>query len=283
VLEVGASSELVEVSVQSSAGETINPALGQSGASRAIVNLPLKGRNVLVSALLYAGVTESKTGGTVGGLFNIAGGKADSVTFLLDGGNNNNLLNNGVVFNPNPEAVAEFRILTSNYTAEYGRNGGGIISVVTKSGTNGLHGSVYEFLRNDALNANTFFNNRDGRRRDVLKRNQFGFTVGGPIFIPKVVDGKDRFFFFANYQGQRLAQTQTNVGGAITVFTPAELKGDFSLSNSARTGPNAGVVSFLQRYPFFQSDPALAAKGIIDLTRSSSVARKYIAAGLIPT
>jgi len=126
-------------------------------------------------------------GGT--GSFNIAGGRSDSVTFLLDGGINNNLLNNGVVYQPNPDAVAEFRILESNYSAEYGRNGGGIISVVTKSGTNTLHGSAYDFGRNDAFNANSFFNKRQGIPREVLKRQQFGFTLGGPIDIPKVLNG----------------------------------------------------------------------------------------------
>src|SRR5262249_13955883 len=145
--------------------------------SRPIVNLPLNGRNVLSLALLQPGVTET----TGPGNFSIAGGRGDSITFLLDGGNNNNLLNNLVVFNPNPELVAEFRILSSNYTAEYGRNGGGIVSVVTKSGTNHIHGSAYDFLRNDALNANSFFNNRDNFPKQILKRNQFGFQVNGPV------------------------------------------------------------------------------------------------------
>ena len=155
VLMVGAPSETVEVSVQSSTVETVNPTLGQSVTSRPVVNLPLNGRNVLSLALLQPGVTET-TGPSSGG-FSVAGGRGDSITYLLDGGNNNNLLSNLAVFNPNPELVAEFRILTSNYTAEYGRNGGGIISVVTKSGTNQIHGSAYDFLRNDAMDARGFF------------------------------------------------------------------------------------------------------------------------------
>src|SRR5437660_364933 len=91
------------------------------------------------------------------GTFNIAGARADSVTFLLDSGVDNNLISNGVVFTPNPDAVQEFRILTSNYTAEYGRNAGGIISIVTKSGTNHIHGSAFEFNRDSAFSANTYF------------------------------------------------------------------------------------------------------------------------------
>ncbi|HVG21506.1 MAG TPA: TonB-dependent receptor [Blastocatellia bacterium] len=280
-LEVGSVTETVEVSAGAAVVETVSATLGQSITSRPLVNLPLNGRNVLQLALLQPGVSENNPGDGGAGGFNIAGGRADSVTFLLDGGVNNNLLNNGVVYNPNPDTVAEFRILTSNYTAEYGRNAGGIISVVTKSGTNSFHGSVFEFLRNDAFNANSFFNNLNGIPKEVLKRNQFGFTVGGPITIPKVVNGKDRFFFFAGYQGQR--QVKTDTSGPVTVFTPAELNGDFSLSNVTRTGPDPNVVSFLSENPFFQPNPALAARGIIDPSRINPVAQNYIKAGLLPT
>src|SRR5438128_3173512 len=104
------------------------------------------------------------------GTFSVAGQRTDSITYLLDGGLNNNLLDNSVVFNPNPDTIEEFRILTSNYTAEYGRNSGGIVSTVVKSGTNTLHGSLFEYLRNDAFNANTFFNNEQGIDRPILKR-----------------------------------------------------------------------------------------------------------------
>jgi hypothetical protein len=172
--------------------------------------------------------------------------------------------------------VAEFRILTSNYTAEYGRNGAGVISVVTKSGSNQFHGSAFEFLRNTAFDANTYFNKQDLLPRNDLKRHQFGGTFGGPIDIPHVLNGKDRFFFFVAYQGQR--QTQTATESRITTFTPDELNGNFSAS------PDAGTVAaFLQGNPYFQSDPVLAAQGIIDPTKIDPVAQNYIALGLIPT
>jgi hypothetical protein len=136
-LEVGAANEEVLVESQGSGVETINPTLGQSVTSRPIVNLPLNGRNVLSLALLQPGVTEDNPDDTSTSQgFNIGGGRTDSVTYLLDGGLNNDLISNGVVYNPNPDSVAEFRILTSNYTAEYGRSGSGVISVVTKSGSN---------------------------------------------------------------------------------------------------------------------------------------------------
>lgn len=268
-LEAGAVTEVVEVSAGGAVIETSNPTLGQSVTSRPLVNLPLNGRNVLSLALLMPGVQET-TGPNSGG-FSVAGGRGDSVTYLLDGGVNNNLLSNLIVLNPNPDTVAEFRILTSNYTAEYGRNGGGIISVVTKSGTNSIHGSAFEFLRNDALNANTFFNNRNNLPREVLKRNQYGFTIGGPVVIPKLLDGRDRVFFFAGFQGQRIVQTVT--GGPTPTFTPAELTGDFSRSNTNRNGPNPDVVAYLQANPFFQPNASLRAQGFID---PSKIGRAHV-------
>src|SRR5258708_4521904 len=298
-LEIGSVAEVIEVKEQAEVVETVNPTLGASVTGRALTDLPLNGRNVLQLALLQPGVTPNNPDDTGQGFFNIAGGRADSVTFLLDGGLNNEQLANGVVFNPNPDAVAEFRILENNYTAEYGRNGGGIISEVLKSGTNQWHGSAFEFVRNDLLNANTFFNKNDATNllpREVLKRNQYGGTFGGPITIPHLVHGKDRFFFFVDYSGQRQVQKESRTG--VVTFTPAQLNGDFSNGGS----PDPGVVCFLTgnnpggtpctdangntpgvAHTFFQSNPALAAQCIIDPTKINSVARKYIAAGLITT
>src|SRR6202041_947133 len=203
VLEVGAATQVIEVTGDVTQVDTVSDTIGTSVVGETIQRAPLNGRNVLDLALLQPGVTETNGDSTAAGTYSIAGGRTDSVTFLLDGGLNNNLLDNSVVYNPNPDTIAEFRILESNYSAEYGRNGGGVISVVTKSGTNDWHGSAFEFLRNNDLNANSFFNKSDPANpllRNVLKRNQFGGTFGGPITIPKVVHGKDRFFFFVGYQ-----------------------------------------------------------------------------------
>ena len=279
-LLLGQTTETVEVHEQVSNVETANVTIGETVTGPAVQQAPLNGRDVLNLALLQPGVTETDPDNTGAGKFSIAGGRTDSVTYLLDGGLNNSLLDNSVVFNPNPDTIAEFRILESNYSAEYGRNAGGIISVVTKSGTNQWHGSAFDFVRNDALNANTFFNNATidpstGKTlaRDILKRNQYGATLGGPITIPHVVHGQDRFFFFVGYQGQRLSQKQTN--GVVTVFTPAEVNnGDFSA--------DPGVVAFLQSHPFFQPDPNKAAAGIIDPTTFNPLAVKLITMGLMP-
>jgi hypothetical protein len=276
-MEVGNVSESVEISAGTSTVETVNSTIGESITARPLQDLPLNGRNALNLALLLPGVTPNNSDDTSAGFFNIAGGRSDSVTFLLDGGLNNDLLDNGIVYNPNPDALAEFRILKSDYGAEYGRNAGGIVSEVIKSGTNQIHGTVYEFLRNTDFDANQFFNNLNGEPRDVLNRSQFGFTLGGPFFIPKVFNGKDRAFWFVSYEGQRQTSQQAE---QTPTFTPAEMKGDFSGTDSA---DKTDIIEFLKANPFFQPDASQAAKGIIAPDRINPIAENYIKAGLIPT
>src|SRR5215472_1674711 len=235
-LKVGSLSETVRVESQAAQVETISPTIGGTVTGAPIQNLPLNGRNTLDLALTQPGVVpiadDLGTYGTSNGGSNgfagisVAGARGDAVTYLLDGGLNNRVTSNQVVFNPNPEAVEEFRLMENNYTAEYGRNGGGTISEVIKSGSNSLHGSLYDYMRNDAFNASDFFDNAQGNPRPVLKRHQFGGTVGGPITVPHLLNGKDRFFFFFGYQGQR--QTATENQGFVTTYTPAQIGGDFS-------------------------------------------------------
>ena len=289
-LKVGASRQTVEVSSETSNVESVSATLGASVTNRPILDLPLNGRNVLDLALLQPGVTPTNEGSfyntTTGntnstGGFSISGGRNDSITYLLDGGINNSFLYNDIVYNPNPDSIQEFRILTSNYSAEYGRNAGGVISIITKSGTNALHGTVFDFLRNDDLNANSFFSNQQGQPREILKRNQFGFSVGGPVVIPKVINGRSKLLFFGSYQGQR--QTQTQRSGQIAVFTPGELQGNFSRSNDGGDGPLPSLVGFLQSHPAYQPNPTLALQGIVNPGSIDPVAAAYIRAGLIPT
>lgn len=305
-LKLGAVNETVEVQSQSAQVETVNPTVGGTVTGKAIQDLPLNGRNTLDLALTQPGVTPiaddigtygtSNGGATEEGLggISVAGGRGDAITYLLDGGMNNRTTSNQVVFNPNPEAVAEFRLLENNYTAEYGRNGGGTISVVLKSGSNSLHGSLFEYLRNDDFNANDYIDNEIGQPRQVLKRNQFGGVIGGPITLGKWLNGKDRFFFFFGYQGQRLSQTvdEAAVVGPVTVYTPAELGGNFSgdpfvecflTGNTAINLPDGLGPCASSAHTYYQSNPALAAQGIIDPTKINPVAQKYVAAGLIPT
>ena len=278
-LNIGKTAESIAVEAETSDVETVNSTISGAVTGRPVQELPLNGRNALDLALTLPGVVETNPDSNASGTYSVGGGRSDSVTFLLDGGLNNNLINNGVVLNPNPDAIAEFRVLQNNYTAEYGRNSGGIISVVTKSGTNQVHGSLFDFVRNDAFNANTFFNNQQGLPVPVLKRQQFGATLGGPISIPKLFSGHDRLFFFVGYQGQR--QSASAFAPAVTVYTPAELGGDFSHAVSG--GPDPNVAAFLQSNPYFQPNPSLAAQAIIDPTRIDPVAQRYVSNNLLPT
>jgi hypothetical protein len=278
-LAIGKTTETVVVEAESLNVETVNSTIGQSVTGRPVQELPLNGRNVLDLALTLPGVLETNPDSNSAGTYSVGGGRSDSVTFLLDGGMNNDLLDNGVVYNPNPDTVAEFKVLQNNYTAEYGRNAGGIISVVTKSGTNQLHGSLFDYVRNDAFNANSFFNNINDLPVPVLKREQFGGTLGGPVTIPKIIHGHDHLFFFVGYQGQRQSAVATNPG--VSVYTPAELTGDFS--HAVNGGPDPLVSSFLQQFPYFQPNPNLASQAIIDPARIDPVAQAYIKAGLLPS
>jgi hypothetical protein len=281
-MEVGAESQTVDVGAEAAPVETVNPTLGQSITGRTLTNMPLNGRDMLDLALLQPGVTESNDDNEGAGKYSIAGGRTDSVTFLLDGGNNNDLLDNSNVLDPNPDAIEEFRILTSDYTAEYGRNGGGIISVVTKSGTNKIHGSLFEFIRNRDFDANDYFNKQQDLPRLDLKRNQFGATLGGPII-------KDKTFFFLAYQGQRQNQAYPLIDSP--VYTPQELQGNFSEAEPydgvvcilTAGCPDPNVVTFLAANPWFTTPNGSVANAIIDPTKIDPIAQNYIKAGLIPT
>ncbi len=273
-MEVGVESQTVDVGAEAAPVETVNPTVGQSITGRVLTNMPLNGRDMLDLALLQPGVTESNDDNSGAGNYSIAGGRTDSVTFLLDGGNNNDLLDNSNLLDPNPDAIAEFRLLQSDYTAEYGRNGGGIISIVTKSGTNQIHGTLFDYVRNRDFDANDYFNIPLGLPRLDLKRNQFGATLGGPI-------RKDRVFFFVAYQGQR--QVQAIPDNDVPVYTPQQLNGDFSNASTGGT-PDQGVVAFLTANPYFAaSTNGGALNAQINPAHFDPVAKNYIAAGLIPT
>lgn len=280
-MKLGSSSESIRVDANAAAVETVDSSLGGSVTNETIVSMPLNGRNVMSLIGLQAGATEQRDGGALSGTgaYSISGGRTDSVTFLLDGTVNNDLLTNGLVLNPNPDMIEEFRLITSNGTAEYGRNSGGIVSAVIKSGTDSLHGSLYDYVRNENFNANKFFFNQQGLDRPILKRNQFGGTINGPVIIPGVIRNPGKLFFSFGYQGQRQSSILTQ--SAVTTFTPPELTGDFSKSMNGL--PDPGVAGFLQDHPFFQPNPSLAAQAIIDPQRINSVAKSYIKAGLIPT
>lgn len=270
VLQIGQVSSAVEVQSNASMVETENQTLGATVTGQAIFELPLNGRDTLDLLKTQPAVTPTNPDSGAAGNYSIGGQRTDSVTYLLDGGLNNDLLSNGVVADPNPDAIAEFRVLQSNYSAEYGRNAGGIVSVVTKSGTNSFHGTAYDYVRNNFFDANNFFNNEQGLPVPVLKRNQFGGTVGGPII-------KDKLFFFFAYEGQRQTALDTSPG-KVSTYTPAEANGDFS-----NTGYASTLAPFLLAHPQYQPNPVLASQGIIDPAAIDPVAKAYFANGLVPT
>ncbi len=152
---------------------------------------------------------------------------------------------------------------------------------MTKSGTNDWHGSAFEFLRNDALNANTYFNNLNGLPRNILKRNQYGGTLGGPITVPHLVNGKNRFFFFVGYQGQRLSAKQTPAVSSVPVFTPAELGCVSGGTAGCDFSFDPGVLAFLTANPSYQ-DPSKPA-GFLNPQGLNPVSLNYITKGLVPS
>ncbi len=214
-LEVGQASEVVEVSAAVPQIDTSGAVLGKVEDTRRIEDLPLVDRDTLQLGLLQAGVFAPDPDDGSGNPFSVSGQRSESLTFLVDGADNTNFLNNRIVVSPNPDAVGEFKILTNNYDSEFGRSSGGIVNQVIKSGTNNWHGSAFEFFRNDVLNARDFFLTE----RATFKRNVFGATVGAPII-------KDKTFFFLAYQGARRREGQ--ILPQLTVLSQAERGGNFS-------------------------------------------------------
>jgi hypothetical protein len=226
-LQVGELVEHVEVSTAPPLLETQTSELGQVVNNRQVVNLPLNGRNFAQLALLTAGTTPSEPGARDEGGYGFSsnGGRSLQNNFLLDGVDNNSnltdLLNEtNYVIQPSVDAIQEFKVQTNAYSAEFGRGNGAIVNATIKSGTNDLHGDVYEFLRNDKLDARNFFD----QTKPEYRQNQFGVTLGGPVRLP-FYDGHNRTFFFGDYEGLRIRQGQTSVS---TVPTDAQKSGDFS-------------------------------------------------------
>lgn len=191
--------------------QTQSATVGEVIGSRQMEDMPLNGRNFQGLAALVPGAIPSLGGRdstATGGGVSLSGTRSWDNTFLLDGIDNNtntaempNRVNLSV--SPNLDAIQEFKIQSSSYDARYGRSVGGVINIVTKSGTNQLHGTLYDYHRNSALNANTWQNNSAGIKKGVRIRNQFGGVAGGPVMIPGLYDGRDHTFFFVDYEGTR--------------------------------------------------------------------------------
>lgn len=232
-----------------------SPAVATSVDRRFIENQPLNGRGFQSLIHLAPGVVITPSSLVTQGQFSVNGQRPGANYFSVDGvGANFGLpaatspyegagggvpsftAQGGTSSLASVDAVQEFTVQTSTYAPEYGRQPGAQVAIVTRSGTNALHGSAFDYFRNDKLDANSWFGNLNRVKRPTLRQNDFGFTLGGPIYVPKLIDGRNRTFFFASYEGLRLIQ-------------PVILTGARVPSLAARQNANGVVKSLLEAYP----------------------------------
>ena len=226
-LRVGSLSQSVQVTAEAPVLRTGDPQEGLVIDNRRIMELPQYSRDPLAFAQLAPNVNGSGNEATYGGDFRVNGGRTNEAEYYLDG----QAITTGYFHNipaskPSKEALGEFKVVTNGLSAEYGRLSGGAVVLSTRGGTNQFHGEAYEFFKNDVLNANDWNSNRLGVKKGVFHDNVFGFTFGGPIAIPKVYNGKDKTFFFVNYEGTRHVSGSNSY--LMSVPTDLEKAGDFS-------------------------------------------------------
>src|SRR5215470_2410494 len=228
-LQVGGGTETVEVTGEPPVVDTTSTQLGAIVNERSSTQLPLNQRDAYQLLQLQPGV-QSQLGNDLfygsdkAGVVTVNGGRGRSNNYSVNGGDGNDLFANLPAIEPSPDSIDEFRVISNAFDAEYGRNSGAVVNVVTKSGTNDLHGSFYEFFRNDVLNSHPFTFTESPK--PAFKQNQFGGTLGGPI-------RKDKTFFFGSYEGRRVVQGV--VSQPVSVPTGAQENGDFS-SGATFTG-----------------------------------------------
>src|SRR5712664_1001703 len=224
-LKPGSVSETVEVASTIPVLETQDASVGQVVDSRSVNNLPLNGRNFTFLAQLAAGVNTPQAdtrGNAASGAFSANGSRPAQNNYLLDGIDNNSdtvdfLNGTNFVVLPPVDAIQEFKVQTSDFSAEFGRSGAAVLNATVKSGTNNFHGTLWEFFRNDKLDAADFFENAGGIKKGELRQNQLGLSAGGPVLIPKLYNGKNKLFFFGDFEGLRRRQGTVLNGAVPTV------------------------------------------------------------------
>ena len=227
-LAVGGASDTITVQANATQVETTSTQIGAVMSETAVRELPLSTRDTYQLLQLQPGV-QSQVGADLfygsdnAGVVSVNGGRGRSNNYTVNGGDGNDIFANGPAIQPSPDAIEEFRVLTNTFDAEYGRNSGSIVNVVTKSGTNDVHGDFYEFFRNDALNTQGFFD----PTLLPYKQNQFGGTLGAPI-------KKDRTFIFGSYEGNRLRKGIDS--GTVLFPSVSEVSGDYSAAGPAFVG-----------------------------------------------
>jgi Carboxypeptidase regulatory-like domain/TonB dependent receptor len=224
-LEVGSTTQSVEVTAVAAAVNAENATRGDVIAPNEIAEMPLNGRDFNDLAFLVAGVQPAEQSAK-GSPYVVNGARADSSNVTIDGLNDFNPRDAGAQARPPLDSLQEFKLQTSGFSAEYGRLAGGVVTMALKSGGNQLHGSVFEFVRNDLFDARSFF---DAGKAE-LRRNQFGATVTGPLTLPKLYHGQDRTFFLVSWESERQVSGSSNLG---VVPSLLERNGDFSQSFDA--------------------------------------------------
>ena len=252
-LEIGSMTETIQVDASTPLLDSVTSSVGQVIENKKIVELPLNGRNAFALGLL-AGNTIPMSGMGTNLPFVAGGGRFSTNDVMLDGIDNNTSVNsnaigrNGINYTPSVDAVQEFKVKTNNYSAEFGRSAGAIISATVKSGGNDFHGSAWDFLRNEKLDANNFFSNAGKVPRQPFKQNQYGFLFSGPVVIPKIYNGKNQTFFFFDYEALR---RRTTASSNILDIPPDDYRvGNFSRyrpliydPRARRIGPTGQVIS----------------------------------------
>ena len=232
-LQVGLRTEIVTVTGEAPLLETANADRGMIIDNLRVTELPLNARNPFMLSYLSPGITYNGPAiyqrpfdnGAIAD-WSINGGQNRNNEFLLDGAPNNSIQGgNNIAYVPPVDAVQEFKIVTNSYDAQYGRTAGGVINVSLKSGTNNLHGSIYEFMRRKAFDSNEYFFKLNNREKPNHKLDQYGFQIDGPVRIPGMYDGRNRTFFMFNYEGYK---ELTPNPATYTVPDAAQLSGDFS-------------------------------------------------------
>jgi hypothetical protein len=253
-LQVGTPTESVTITAEAPLLTAATASAGQVITTHEVENLPMNGNTPLALARNALGVipkqkhllNEVKPYDTASGVdISLGGANAGSNEYLLDGIPNMSSASRAGAFSPSMEAVDEVKVELFQADAAYGDTLGGTVNITTKSGTNQVHGSLYEFNQTSALAANQFFLNAAGTQQPVTRSNQYGGTIGGPVYVPKVLNGKDKFFFFLAYEGFKDSSPSVTT---TAVPTAAERNGDFSALLSAGSGfqlydPNSAVLS----------------------------------------
>src|SRR5688572_4924370 len=243
-LQIGAVSETVEVSARGVILHTDDATMGNVVEQKRITDLPLNGRNFANLAGLMPGVIKGISSNTnqygrrdTAIAISANGMRENQGQVLYDGVSTAWNINNATFFKASIEAIQEFKVHAGTYSAEYGHNAGAQVEILTRPGTNRLHGAFFEFLRNDVFDARNYFR-PEPQSKDVLQRNQFGFVLSGPVYIPKLYDGRDKTFWMVNYEGQREKQEAASIA---SVIPNAFRTGDLSALTTPLRDPLGGT------------------------------------------